>query len=405
MTSSPTGGYRAGAGPRKVVIMKDASVFRPRRTRPPHAPVVRGRGAAPAASPFRGAADRLPGLALAAGIAVVATVLGRLVPVVGGPVGGIVLGVLVAVAVRPGDRTRPGIAFAGRGVLQAAVVVLGAQLSLGQVLRVGAGSLPVMLVTLAVCLAAAYGIGRRLGVVRDLRTLIGVGTGVCGASAIAAVTPVIGAAGAEVAYAVSTIFVFNIAAVLVFPVLGHALGMGQHAFGLFAGTAVNDMSSVVAAATTYGGPAADYAVVVKLARTLMIIPICLGLAALARRRAEAAEGAASAGADAAGGTETGASAGRRGPVAVRVGRLVPWFLVGFLALAALNTAGLVPSAAHGPLGTVAGFLITVALSAIGLSTDPAALRRTGPAPLLLGGCLWLVVSATSLAVQFLTGYL
>ncbi|MER6980532.1 putative sulfate exporter family transporter, partial [Streptomyces carpinensis] len=300
---------------------------------------------------------------------------------------GIVLGVLVALAVRPGERLRPGIAFAGRGVLQAAVVLLGAQLSLGQVLRVGVGSLPVMVVTLAVCLATAYWLGRRLGIVRDLRTLIGVGTGICGASAIAAVTPVIGAAEAEVAYAVSTIFVFNIAAVLVFPALGHLLGLSQHAFGLFAGTAVNDMSSVVATATTYGGPAADYAVVVKLARTLLIIPVCLGLAALTRRHARTARH----------------EGGGAGPV--RVGRLIPWFLVGFLVLAAVNTAGLVPSAAHGPLNTLAVFLITVALSAIGLSTEPSRLRRTGPAPLLLGGCLWLVVSATSLAVQFLTAHL
>lgn len=167
--------------------------------------------------------------------------------------------------------------------------------------------------------------------------------------------------------------------------------MGQHAFGLFAGTAVNDMSSVVAAATTYGGPAANYAVVVKLARTLLIIPICLGLAALARRRAVKAAGAAGAP-----GTEV-----RR----VRVARLIPWFLVGFIVLAALNTAGLVPSAAHQPLSTLSVFLITVALSAIGLSTEPAKLRRAGPAPLLLGGLLWVVVSATSLAMQFAFGHL
>jgi len=371
------------------VIMKDASLSPPSTTR---LATARRPGAALAAR-FPGFAARLPGLALAVGVALAATALGRLVPVVGGPVSGIVLGVLVAVTVRPGDRLRPGIAFAGRGVLQAAVVVLGAQLSLGQVLRVGVGSLPVMIVTLAACLAAAYGIGRRLGVVRDLRTLIGVGTGICGASAIAAVTPVIGAAEAEVAYAVSTIFVFNIAAVLTFPALGHLLGLGQHAFGLFAGTAVNDMSSVVAAATTYGGPAADYAVVVKLARTLLIIPICLGLAALARRRARTADVPAHA----------AAPGVRPGPV--HVGRLVPWFLVGFLVLAAVNTAGLVPSAAHRSLSTLAVFLITVALSAIGLSTEPARLRRTGPAPLLLGGCLWLVVSATSLGVQFLARYL
>jgi uncharacterized integral membrane protein (TIGR00698 family) len=369
--------------------MKDAGLSPSSTTR---LATARRPGAAFAAR-FPSFASRLPGLALAVGVALAATALGRLVPVVGGPVSGIVLGVLVAVAVRPRDRLRPGIAFAGRGVLQAAVVVLGAQLSLGQVLRVGIGSLPVMIVTLAACLAAAYGIGCRLGVVHDLRTLIGVGTGICGASAIAAVTPVIGAAEAEVAYAVSTIFVFNIAAVLTFPALGHLLGLSQHAFGLFAGTAVNDMSSVVAAATTYGGPAADYAVVVKLARTLLIIPICLGLAALARRRERTADASAAVGVP-------GAS-----PGPVRVGRLVPWFLVGFLVLAAVNTVGFVPSTAHGPLSTLAVFLITVALSAIGLSTEPSRLRRTGAAPLLLGGCLWLVVSATSLGVQLLARYL
>ncbi|MGV9453133.1 YeiH family protein [Streptomyces sp. NPDC003635] len=346
-----------------------------------------------------GFAVRLPGLTLAVTVALVATAAGRLAPVVGGPVSAVVLGILVAVVVRPGQRLRPGITLAGRGVLQAAVVVLGAQLSLGQVLRVGVGSLPVMLGTLAACLTAAYWIGRRLGVVGDLRTLIGVGTGICGASAIAAVTPVIGAAEAQVAYAISTIFVFNIAAVLTFPAVGHLLGMGQEAFGLFAGTAINDMSSVVAAAATYGDPAADEAVVVKLARTLMIIPICLGLAALARRRARRAE--ALSGATGTANDAHAAGPGRRGAGLLRVGRLVPWFLVGFLALAAVNTAGLIPSGAHAPLSALAVFLITVALSAIGLSTQPATLRRTGPAPLILGGCLWLVVTATSLAFHFL----
>lgn len=351
-----------------------------------------------------GCAVRLPGLTLAVTVALVATAAGRLAPVVGGPVSAVVLGILVAVVVRPGERLRPGIAFAGRGVLQAAVVVLGAQLSLGPVLRAGVGSLPVMLGTLAACLTAAYWIGRRLGVVRDLRTLIGVGTGICGASAIAAVTPVIGAAEAQVAYAISTIFVFNIAAVLTFPAVGHLLGMSQEAFGLFAGTAINDMSSVVAAAATYGDPAADEAVVVKLARTLMIIPICLGLATLARRRARRAEalaGATGTAPDAHATDVHAAGPGRVSAGLLRVGRLVPWFLVGFLALAAANTAGLVPSAAHAPLSTLAVFLITVALAAIGLSTQPAALRRTGPTPLLLGGCLWLVVTTTSLVFHFL----
>ncbi|MCM3804995.1 YeiH family protein [Streptomyces sp. DR7-3] len=343
-----------------------------RRAEPPRPPMDRG------------AAALVPGLALALALAVAGTAVGKEFPLIGGPVTGIVLGVLLAAVVRPGARLLPGIGFASKRVLPVSVVVLGSQLSLGQLVQVGADSIPVMIGSLAVCLIAAYGIGRWLGIARDLRTLIGVGTGVCGASAIAATAPVIGAAGVEVAYAVSTIFLFNIAAVLTFPLVGHLLGMSGHSFGLFAGTAVNDTSSVVAAATAYGPTAANYAVVVKLTRSLMIIPICLGLAWLVGRRDRAA---------------SKATARPR----LRVVRLVPGFLIGFLLMTTANSVGLIPAAAHHGLGELSVFLITVALSATGLSTDLTALRRTGPRPLILGGCLWVVVSATSLVLQFLAG--
>lgn len=334
-----------------------------------------------------------PGLGLAVAIAVVATVIGHVVPLIGGPVSGIVIGVGLASLLKPGARLRPGIRTAGRFVLQLSVVVLGSQLSLAQIARVGLESLPVMVGTLAVCLAAAWLIGRWLGILGDLRTLIGVGTGICGASAIAAVTPVIGAVGVDVAYAVSTIFLFNIAAVLVFPVLGHVLGLSQHAFGLFAGTAVNDMSSVVATATTYGSGATNFAVVVKLVRTLMIIPISLGLSAWVGRRGGAVAAAA--------GSASGSEADAR--PRVRVLRLVPWFLVGFVLVATANSVGLVPDAAHPALSAASVFLITVALSAIGLSTDLAGFRRAGAKPLVLGGCLWAIVSLTSLGLQWAFG--
>lgn len=337
----------------------------------------------PVLLPLRRVAALVPGLALSLLIASVATLIGGRLPVLGSAVPGVLLGIAVRLLFRPGRSTAGGIGFAGRGVLQASVVLLGTQLSLAQIARVGVSSLPVMLGTLAICLAAAWLFGRLLGVIGNLRTLIGVGTAICGGSAIAAVSPVIGALSAEVAYAISTIFLFNIAAVVTFPMLGHLLGLSQQAFGLFAGTAVNDTSSVVAAAAAYGPEAAQHAVVVKLVRSLMIIPICVGLAAVVRRRSAAAGSAAA--------TEP------TQPI-----RLVPWFLVGFVVMAVINSLGLIPVQLQRPLGHVALFMITVALSAIGLSTDVAALRRTGARPLLLGALLWITVTAGSLALQALS---
>ncbi|WP_347354359.1 YeiH family protein [Intrasporangium sp.] len=331
----------------------------------------------------RRAAALVPGLLVVAGIAVCATYLGSLAPIVGGPVAGVVIGGVVSQVVRVPDRLAAGIRFCAKTVLQLAVVVLGFRLSLAQIAQVGASSLPTMVGTLVICLVACYYVGRLLGIDGDLRTLIGVGTGICGASAIAAVAPVVRARNNDIAYAISTIFLFNVTAVLLFPPLGHLLGMSQDAFGLFAGTAVNDTSSVVAAATVFGNEAGDHAVVVKLTRTLMIIPVSLGLSVLVARRDHGQ---------------------RPGGLLAKVPkkRLVPWFLVGFLVAAALNSLGLVPGGMQDPLQFAAVFLITMALTAIGLTTDLAALRRAGFRPLLLGAVLWVVVSVSSLAIQYLT---
>ncbi|MBS1697229.1 MAG: putative sulfate exporter family transporter [Actinobacteria bacterium] len=323
----------------------------------------------------------LPGLALTVPIAIAATMIGAAVPVLGSALPAIVIGVVMAVIRRPGTRFMPGVQYSGKFLLQVAVVLLGAQLSLDAILRVGAESLPVMLSTLTVCLLGAWLIGRALRVAPRLRTLIGVGTGICGASAIAAVSPVIGALSAEVSYAVSTIFVFNVLAVVLFPLLGHALGMDPHTFGLLAGTAVNDTSSVVATASVFGASALGFAVVVKLVRTLMIIPISVGLSVIESRRA---------------------ANGRRPTLRGVIG-LVPWFLVGFLAVAVIGSLGLIPAGPREAMVHASGFLIATAMAGIGLSTDVAALRRAGWRPLLLGGILWILVTATALAVITVTG--
>jgi uncharacterized membrane protein YadS len=336
-----------------------------------------------------------------------------LVPVIGGPVFGIVLGVLAGVLV-PALReswSQPGYEFASKTLLQLSIVVLGTGLSLQQVVKVGGQSLPVMLGTLTVALGGAWLFGRLLGVRGDTQTLIGVGTAICGASAIAAATAAIGAKRSSVAYALATIFTFNVVAVLAFPPLGHLLGLDAQAFGLWAGTAINDTSSVVAAGYTYGQQAGDQALVVKLTRSLMLIPIVIGLVILkSRREARAAVLPVQS-------PPVHPSRGLSSPVwrATRVKRgrvnrlpwrrMVPMFLVGFVVAAGLRSAGLVPNEWQQTLSLVGTFLITSALVAIGLSMRPSELRKAGWRPLALGALLWASVALSSLGLQLLTGTL
>lgn len=321
----------------------------------------------------------LPGLGLAAALGLIAHLTGTLVPVVGGPVLGILLGLVVGGLLGRPAALEAGTGFAGTRVLQTAVVLLGFGLPLGQVARIGLDTLPVMLGTLVLALAAGQLVGRWLGVATQIRTLVTVGTGVCGASAIATISAVTGAGGAAVAVSIAVIFVYNALAVLIFPVVGHLLGLSQEGFGLWAGTAINDTSSVVAAATVYGTVATSYAVVVKLARTLMIVPLAVGHSLARARRS---------------GTDAG----------MPWHRWVPPFLVLFLLAAAITSLGVVPASWVDPVHTLAGYLTTVALTAIGLSTPVRAVRDAGWRPLALGGLLWVLVATSSLVLMRLTGH-
>jgi uncharacterized integral membrane protein (TIGR00698 family) len=326
------------------------------------------------------------GCGLAIILAAIATALGHVVNVIGAPVFAIVGGVVVSL-LRPAPASyRPGITFASKSVLQGAIVVLGTGLSFSQVMATGSTSIPVMIGSLAVALVGAALIGRAMKIDRDLYTLIGVGTGICGASAIAATDAVISAREADVSYAIATIFTFNVVAVLTFPALGHVLNMTPHGFGLWAGTAINDVSSVVAAATIFSHGAVSTAVVVKLARTLMIIPITLGLA-LWRGRQE----------------RSGADGAPKGTLLKHIRRSFPTFIGWFLFAVAGNTIGLIPHAWHTYLSDVAQFMVTIALAGIGLSTKMRDIRAAGLKPLLLGATLWVLVSGTSFGLQFLTG--
>lgn len=349
----------------------------------------------------------VPGLVVVALVAVAATALGREMPALGGPVLGLVIGMVVAPAIASGERLAPGATFASRPILQASIVVLGATISLSQVLAVAVGSLPVMLGTVAVALVGAWLLGGLLGLRDDTRTLIGVGTAICGASAIAAVGAVLKPKAAHVAYAVATVVVCNIVAVLTFPAIARALEMTPWAFGLWAGTAINDTSSVVAAGYSYGPAAGSHAVVVKLTRALMLVPIVIALALWVARRESGATLAQSAGRCPTCGMNPSATARGAG----RSFRALPWrkavppFLIGFVAAAALASLGVVPETAQPALTATGVFMITMAMAGIGLALRPAQLRAAGHRPLVLGVLLWLLVAASALGLQALTGSL
>lgn len=334
----------------------------------------------PATSPSLG--ERAPGLLLAAAIAVAALGLGRLAPLIGGPVFGIVMGILVRNLFAPSGRFTPGIQFAGKQVLQWSIIALGFGLSLNQVARTGLESLSVTLVTMTVAFLAAWGLGRALKVHDKLKILIGVGTAICGGSAIAAVTPIIKPDEHDTAFAISTIFLFNLVAVLLFPLLGHVLHLSDLGFGLWAGTAINDTSSVVAAGYSFSKAAGDYATIVKLTRATLIIPICLALAFAVAWREK-----------------------KQGAADFSLKKIFPWFILWFLVASAVRTAGLVPEAIQPAIHMAAEFLIIVALTAIGLSANLRRMASTGARPILLGLGVWAAVSVSSLLVQLVIGQL
>lgn len=319
------------------------------------------------------------GIALAAALAVLAMLLGRWLPTVGGPVFAILLGLAIRNSMGMLPVFQPGLAFASKKVLQWSIIALGFGLSITQVVQTGLESLWVTLVTMAAAFIVAGILGRMLRVPDRLLTLIGVGTAVCGGSAIAAVAPIIKPSDHETAFAISTIFLFNVVAVLVFPFFGHVMNMSDIGFGLWAGTAINDTSSVVAAAYSYSTEAGDYATVVKLTRATFIIPICLFYVFLEVKR-QKQEGSG-----------------------FSIRRLIPWFIVWFVVASAVRSTGVLPDEVLVVLQFLAKFLMVLALAAIGLSSNMRAMVRTGWQPVALGLGVWMAVTLTSLGVQMYSG--
>ena len=232
--------------------------------------------------------NKLHGLALCFAIAVPAAYLGKLFPIIGAPVFAIILGLLMA-GIPRSDIFQGGITFTSKKILQYAIILLGFGMNLFEIFRVGSQSLLIIISTIGTALVVSYAVSRIMKIDHDIATLVGVGSSICGGSAIAAAAPVIKASDEDIAQSISVIFLFNVIAAFLFPTLGAILGFNDMGFGMWAGTAINDTSSVVAAGQTWASAsgsdtALNYATIVKLTRTLAIIPICLGLAYLTSKR-------------------------------------------------------------------------------------------------------------------------
>ncbi|WP_304596852.1 YeiH family protein [Adlercreutzia caecimuris] len=341
----------------------------------------------------------VPGIGVCAAIAVPCWFLGEALPVVGGPVFAILAGMTIALLWKQPSRgaVQDGIAFTAKKVLQYAVILLGFGLNLAQIAAVGAESLPIIASTIATALIVGYILYKVLRMDSAIATLIAVGSSICGGSAIAATAPVIKAKDEQVAQAISVIFLFNVIAALIFPTLGSALGMSNEGFGLFAGTAVNDTSSVTAAAAAWdgmhpGANALDDATIVKLTRTLAIIPITLVLAIMMARKENTAADNATTGAKLLGGFS--------------LKRAFPTFILLFLAASVITTVAVAAGAdvaAFAPLKTLSRFFIVMAMAAIGLNTDLVKLVRSGAKPILMGLICWACIAAASLAMQHTLG--
>ena len=319
--------------------------------------------------------NKLPGIALSALIAIPAWLIGKAFPIVGSPVLGILFGMLLAFWKRPAF-FNDGVSYTSKKLLQYSIILLGFEMNLFQVFKVGSQTLILMLFTLTAAFITAFVAGKALHLNGNTKTLIGVGSAICGGSAIAATAPVIHADEEEVAHSISTIFLFNVIAAFLFPFLGHALGMSDQSFGLWAGTAVNDTSSVVAAGYSFSNAAGNLAVIVKLTRTLMIVPVTLVLAVYTSKR------------------ETGNKSGKYNIV-----KIFPWFVLGFVAASVINTFISLPSGLTGFLSQAGKFVIVMAMASIGLNTNLVKLVKSGGKPILLGFICWFVLAVTSLAVQ------
>lgn len=280
---------------------------------------------------------------------------------------------------------KPALKFTSKKVLKAAIILLGASLSVNTILSVGKMTFFVMIFTFAMCFGGGYFIRKLFGLNWKLSNLISAGTGICGGSAVAAIAPVIDADDKDIAFAMSSTFLFDMIMIALYPLMGKALGMSDIAYGIWAGTSVNDTASVVASGYAFSEIAGDFATMVKLTRTIAIIPTVLVFAYIGTRIKQKEMKAANNGQK------------------VNLLKIIPWFIGGFLLLAILNSVGCIPVAVSGIMKKTSKFLMVSALAAIGLGTSITDFKKAGLAPMFYGITIDTLVTLTALIVIWCMG--
>ena len=330
----------------------------------------------------------IPGILLSAVIAALAMWVESLLPIhlIGSAVIAMFVGMLLNSLVSKTNLFVSGLKFTSKKLLKFAIILLGLSLNITTILHVGKMSLTVMVFTLLTCFGGGHFIGKALGLNWKLSNLISAGTGICGGSAIAAIAPTIDAEDTDVAYAMSATFLFDMAMIVLFPIMGRALGMSDEAFGIWAGTAVNDTSSVVATGYAFSEGAGDFATMVKLTRTLAIIPTVVTFAfiqlGIKRREAMAAQQD---------GTQLKAN--------FSIVKIFPWFILGFLAMSIVASIFPIPAVAVSATKRISKFLMVCALAAIGLNTSFASMKKSGIRPMLHGFIISALVVIVALLVE------
>ena len=275
--------------------------------------------------------------------------------------------------------------FTSKKILKVAIVLLGASLSINTIMSVGKMTFFVMIFTFAMCFGGGYFVRKLFGLNWKLSNLISAGTGICGGSAVAAIAPVIDADDKDIAFAMSSTFLFDMVMVALYPIMGKALGMSDIAYGIWAGTSVNDTASVVASGYAFSEIAGDFATMVKLTRTIAIIPTVLVFAYIGTRikQKELKE----------------ENHGQK----VNLMQIIPWFIGGFLLLAVLNSVGCIPVAVSGIMKGTSKFLMVTALAAIGLGTSITDFKKAGLKPMFYGVTIDTLVTLTALVVIWCMG--